>query len=32
MWWRATVTLREGLRFHDGAPVLARDCVASLQR
>ncbi|WP_159996774.1 ABC transporter substrate-binding protein [Roseomonas sp. 18066] len=24
--------LREGLRFHDGQPVLARDCVASLQR
>ncbi|MCB4824470.1 ABC transporter substrate-binding protein [Roseicella aerolata] len=28
--WR--LTLREGLRFHDGTPVLARDCVASLQR
>ncbi len=27
-----TVTLREGLRFHDGEPVLARDCTASLQR
>nr|WP_328702776.1 ABC transporter substrate-binding protein [Belnapia mucosa] len=27
-----TVALREGLRFHDGEPVLARDCVASLQR
>ena len=29
---RATITLREGLRFHDGAPVLARDCVASIRR
>jgi peptide/nickel transport system substrate-binding protein len=28
--WR--LTLREGLRFHDGAPVLARDCVASIRR
>lgn len=28
--WR--VTLREGLRFHDGAPVLARDCAASIRR
>ena len=26
------VTLRQGLRFHDGEPVLARDCVASLRR
>ena len=26
-----TITLREGLRFHDGEPVLARDCVASLR-
>jgi len=26
------ITLREGLRFHDGQPVLARDAVASLQR
>lgn len=26
------ITLRDGLRFHDGAPVLARDCVASIQR
>ncbi len=26
--WR--LTLRDGLRFHDGEPVLARDCVASL--
>ena len=23
-----TLTLREGLRFHDGERVLARDCVA----
>jgi peptide/nickel transport system substrate-binding protein len=28
--WR--LTLRDGLRFHDGTPVLARDCVASLKR
>jgi peptide/nickel transport system substrate-binding protein len=28
--WR--LTLRAGLRFHDGEPVLARDAVASLQR
>ena len=28
--WR--VTLRVGLLFHDGTPVLARDCVPSLQR
>ena len=27
-----TITLREGLRFHDGEPVLARDVVASLRR
>jgi peptide/nickel transport system substrate-binding protein len=26
------VTLRPGLKFHDGTPVLARDCVASIQR
>ena len=26
------LTLRPGLKFHDGTPVLARDCVASLQR
>ena len=26
------ITLREGLRFHDGTPVLARDAVASLKR
>jgi peptide/nickel transport system substrate-binding protein len=25
-------TLRDGLRWHDGAPVRAADCVASLQR
>ena len=29
---RWTMRLREGLLFHDGEPVLARDCVASLQR
>ena len=29
---RWTLTLREGLRFHDGTPVLARDVVASLKR
>ena len=28
--WR--LTLREGLVFHDGEPVLARDCVASIRR
>jgi len=28
--WR--LTLRDGLKFHDGAPVLARDCVASVNR
>jgi len=28
--WR--VTLRDGLAFHDGAPVTAADCVASLRR
>jgi peptide/nickel transport system substrate-binding protein len=27
-----TFTLRDGLRFHDGQPVTAEDCVASLQR
>ncbi|WP_120009243.1 ABC transporter substrate-binding protein [Teichococcus vastitatis] len=26
------ITLRDGLRFHDGEPVRARDCVASIQR
>jgi peptide/nickel transport system substrate-binding protein len=29
---RWTLTLRPGLRFHDNAPVLARDCVASIRR
>ena len=28
--WR--IRLREGLRFHDGEPVRAQDCVASLAR
>ena len=28
--WR--LSLREGLKFHDGSPVLARDVVASLKR
>ncbi len=28
--WR--LTLRPGLMFHDNTPVLARDCVASIQR
>jgi peptide/nickel transport system substrate-binding protein len=27
-----TIRLREGLRFHDGTPVLARDAIASIQR
>ncbi len=27
-----TFTLRDGLMFHDGEPVLARDCVASIKR
>jgi peptide/nickel transport system substrate-binding protein len=27
-----TLKLREGLLFHDGTPVLARDCVASIKR
>src|SRR5580704_5842116 len=27
-----TMKLRDGLLFHDGTPVLARDCVASLRR
>ncbi len=26
------ITLRDGLRFHDDEPVLARDCAASLRR
>jgi ABC-type transport system substrate-binding protein len=29
---RWTITLREGLKFHDGDPVLARDAVASVRR
>ena len=29
---RWDLTLRPGLLFHDGAPVLARDCVASIKR
>lgn len=29
---RVTITLRQGPRFHDGEPVRAVDCVASLQR
>ena len=27
-----TLTLRDGLRFHDGAPVLSRDVAASIRR
>jgi len=27
-----TFRLRDGLKFHDGAPVRARDCVASIKR
>lgn len=27
-----TLTLRPGLKWHDGTPVLARDCVASIKR
>ena len=27
-----TFVLRDGLKFHDGAPVTAEDCVASIQR
>jgi peptide/nickel transport system substrate-binding protein len=27
-----TITLRPGLQFHDGEPVLAKDCVASIRR
>ena len=27
-----TLTLRDGLKFHDGTPVLARDAVASIKR
>ena len=26
------LTLRDGLKFHDNTPVLAKDCVASIQR
>ena len=26
------LTLRDGLKWHDGTPVLARDCVASIRR
>ncbi|UFN47713.1 ABC transporter substrate-binding protein [Roseomonas sp. OT10] len=29
---RWTIRLREGLRFHDGEPVRARDCAASVRR
>lgn len=29
---RIIITLRDGLAFHDGAPVLARDVAASIQR
>ncbi|MBL6079143.1 ABC transporter substrate-binding protein [Belnapia sp. T18] len=29
---RWTLTLREGLRFHDGEPVRGRDCAASIRR
>ena len=29
---RWTLTLREGLKFHDGEPVLAGDCAASIRR
>jgi peptide/nickel transport system substrate-binding protein len=29
---RWTMKLRDGLLFHDGSPVLARDCVASIKR
>src|ERR1700689_3191411 len=29
---RWPMLLRDGLLFHDGTPVLARDCLASLQR
>ena len=27
-----TFTLRDGLRFHDGTPVTAEDCIASIRR
>ncbi len=29
---RWTIRLREGLRFHDSEPVLARDAAATVQR
>jgi peptide/nickel transport system substrate-binding protein len=29
---RWVITVRDGLRFHDGEPVLAQDCVASINR
>jgi len=29
---RVTITLRSGLKFHDGEPVRAADCVASIAR
>src|SRR3978361_585470 len=29
---RWTMKLRDGMLWHDGTPVLARDCIASLQR
>ncbi|HYF09926.1 MAG TPA: ABC transporter substrate-binding protein [Acetobacteraceae bacterium] len=29
---RVTIRLREGLRFHDGEPVRAADCAASIRR
>ncbi|TCZ57958.1 ABC transporter substrate-binding protein [Roseicella aquatilis] len=29
---RWTITLRPGLKFHDGTPVTAKDCVASIRR
>jgi peptide/nickel transport system substrate-binding protein len=29
---RVSIRLREGLRFHDGEPVLARDAIASIRR
>ncbi|MFT8242482.1 ABC transporter substrate-binding protein [Roseomonas sp. BN140053] len=29
---RVTITLRDGLKWHDGEPVRARDCVASIRR
>src|SRR5258705_5281666 len=27
-----TFTLRDGLKFHDGAPVTSADCIASVER